>query len=210
MTDMPHPEPGAAADRRRRMQLVMLALVFMAPVIAAWIAWQYVGEHGVGATTNAGQLIVPPRPLSLAGLLDADGQPVAENLLRGRWTYVILAPTGCAEHCEQQLLETRQVRISVNKDLPRVQRLLLLAAPPSPEMQAALRQAHPELLLAVLPAGDTPAIVGAVGGAGVPVDGAHVLLVDPLGNLMMSYGPEVPAKGVLKDLRKLLKASQIG
>ncbi|HID49914.1 MAG TPA: hypothetical protein EYP40_09955 [Chromatiales bacterium] len=40
--------------------------------------------------------------------------------------------------------------------------------------------------------------------------GAELYLVDPLGNLMMSYPPEFEAKGLVKDLTLLLKASQIG
>jgi hypothetical protein len=34
--------------------------------------------------------------------------------------------------------------------------------------------------------------------------------VDPLGNLMMSYSPQAPRKGLLEDLKKLLKLSHIG
>jgi len=37
-----------------------------------------------------------------------------------------------------------------------------------------------------------------------------VFLVDPLGNIMMYYTPTHSGKDLLKDLQKLLKASQIG
>lgn len=208
MNDIPHPE--APVNRRGRLQLLMLALVFAAPVIAAWVAWQYVGTHGVDQTSNAGHLVVPVRPLTAAGLQGPDGRPLADTLLRGRWTYVILAPDGCGELCQRQLTETRQVRVSVNKDMPRVQRLLLLRAAPSEQTLQTLRQAHPELQIALASDGVAPPLEVQVGAAGVPADGAHFALVDPLGNLMMTYGPDVPMKGVLKDLRKLLKASQIG
>ena len=33
---------------------------------------------------------------------------------------------------------------------------------------------------------------------------------DPLGNLMMSYPADINPKGILKDLKKLLRASRIG
>ncbi len=211
MTDPQHLEPvSGRALRRRRLQLVLLALVFMAPVIAAWVVWNYVGEHGIGGTSNAGALVVPARPLTVSGLQDQDGNTLGADRLRGRWTYLVLAPKGCAADCERQLLDTRQVRISVNKDMPRVQRLLVLGAMPSTEARALLLQAHPDLLVAVAPGVADATLLGEVAAAGVVPDGGHFLLVDPLGNLMMSYGPEVPLQGVLKDLRKLLKASQIG
>jgi len=39
---------------------------------------------------------------------------------------------------------------------------------------------------------------------------AHIYLVDPLGNLMLRFPAQVDPKGMMKDLRLLLKASQIG
>ena len=47
-------------------------------------------------------------------------------------------------------------------------------------------------------------------GEGFAPDGEHYFLVDPLGNLMMFYDLSMPTTGMMKDLRKLLKVSQIG
>ena len=47
-------------------------------------------------------------------------------------------------------------------------------------------------------------------GDGFAPQGEQFFLVDPLGNLMMYYDPGVQASGVMKDLQKLLKISQIG
>jgi hypothetical protein len=38
----------------------------------------------------------------------------------------------------------------------------------------------------------------------------RIYIVDPLGNLMMSYAPDAPQKALLEDLKKLLKLSHIG
>jgi hypothetical protein len=38
----------------------------------------------------------------------------------------------------------------------------------------------------------------------------RVYLVDPFGNLVMSYAADAPARGLLEDLKRLLKLSQIG
>jgi hypothetical protein len=37
-----------------------------------------------------------------------------------------------------------------------------------------------------------------------------VYLVDPLGNLMMSYALDARPKGMLEDLKKLLRLSHVG
>jgi hypothetical protein len=206
----PPEQPAASTLRRRRIQFVLLALLFMAPVIAAWVVWQYVGAHGIGTTTNAGELVVPARPLATSGLLDADGQPLDQRFLQGRWTYLLLAPDGCGERCERQLLDSRQVRLSVNKDMPRVRRVLVLPQAPAGALRERLASEHPDLSVVLAPAGAPAGAVAEIGAAGLSTDGAAFFLVDPLGNLMMAYDAGVPLQGVLKDLRKLLKVSQIG
>ena len=37
-----------------------------------------------------------------------------------------------------------------------------------------------------------------------------IYIIDPLGNYMMAYPPNAEAKGILKDMERLLKISQIG
>jgi hypothetical protein len=99
---------------------------------------------------------------------------------------------------------TRQVRISVNKDMSRVQRVLVVRELPAGLDK--LRAEHPDLLIAMASGDAWRDLVAQFAKA---PDSAFYL-VDPLGNLMMHYPAQVPPKGVLKDLRKLLKASQIG
>jgi cytochrome oxidase Cu insertion factor (SCO1/SenC/PrrC family) len=38
----------------------------------------------------------------------------------------------------------------------------------------------------------------------------RLYLVDPLGNLLMSYPPDAPPRALLDDLERLLKLSHIG
>jgi hypothetical protein len=201
--------PEATAVRRGRIQLLLIFALFVAPPLAAWFAWQYVDEHGVDATTNAGTLVAPARPVTAAGLAAADGAALADDALRGRWTYVLFAPAGCGEPCREQLYLTRQVRLAVNKDVSRVQRLLVLPAAPSGAARAELAERHADLRIAVSSSTDAPFVMPFRGEAFAP-DGSQYFLVDPLGNLMMRYDGDAPGKGVLKDLRKLLKVSQIG
>jgi hypothetical protein len=81
-----------------------------------------------------------------------------------------------------------------------------------------LREQHPDLvavrataeaapLLALLAAHDGP---GRDSGERQPFAESRVYLVDPLGNLMMSYTPDVKAKGILEDMKRLLRLSSIG
>lgn len=195
--------------RSSRTKLLLIFALFLAPPLSAWFAWQYMGTSGVDTTTNAGTLVTPARPLEVVGLQQVDGQPIGDRELRGHWTYVVFARGGCDERCEKQLYLTRQIRLAMNKDIPRVQRLLVLDAPPSEEVASQLSGAHEDLLLGVR-GDDAAPLLQRFEGDGFSADGVQYFLVDPLGNLMMFYDLDVPAKGMIRDLQKLLKISQIG
>jgi hypothetical protein len=57
-----------------------------------------------------------------------------------------------------------------------------------------------------LPARGTPAATEDSGTAEAP----RVYLIDPLGNLMMSYAADAKPKGMLEDMKRLLRLSSIG
>lgn len=196
-------------SRRSRTQLILIWILFLLPPLSAWVAWKYLGEEGAGTTTNAGTLVSPARPLQLAGLRRADGTPFTDKDLQVRWTYVLFAPGDCGEVCEKQLYLTRQTRIAMSKDIPRVQRLLVLGQQPPAELAERLREEQPDLHWVVRGQQAGP-LMQQFSGAGFGTTGEQYFLVDPLGNLMMFYDLGVPAKGLMKDLQKLLKISQIG
>lgn len=202
-------KPDERQVRRSRTHLVLIFALFLLPPVSAWVAWKYLGDAGVESTTNAGTLVTPARPLAMAGLHRADGSALVDGDLRGRWTYVLFASGDCDESCQQQLYLTRQVRVAVNKDMQRVQRLLVLAHEPAAGLARQLADEHADLQWVVR--GDrAETLLHDFRGDGFAPDGVQYFLVDPLGNLMMYYDLAVPAKGLMKDLQKLLKISQIG
>jgi cytochrome oxidase Cu insertion factor (SCO1/SenC/PrrC family) len=203
------PRSDERQARRSRIQLVLIFVLFLLPPAAAWVAWKMMGESGVSSTSNAGTLVAPARPLAVDGLRRADGSEFLDADLHGRWTYVVFADNDCEERCRQQLYLTRQIRLAMSKDIPRVQRLLVLARQPGPDVAQWLSGEHPDLHWVVRDA-RAQALLQPFRGDGFAPQGEQFFLVDPLGNLMMYYDPGVQASGVMKDLQKLLKISQIG
>ncbi len=204
-------EQVAEVSHRGRRQLLMLIGLFLLPPLAAWLAWQYLSTHGVSATTNNGTLVTPPRPVDLARLDYPAGQDA--DALRGRWVFVVFAGAECDSRCRRQLFLTRQVRIGVNKDMPRVRRLLVVRGGDAAALAAGLAGEHPDLTVAAAAPAD--ARLAPFRGEGFDDRGGQFFLVDPLGNLMMYYaldGDDAArqGKGLLRDLQKLLKVSQIG
>lgn len=201
--------PDERQARRSRIQLLLIFALFLLPPVSAWVAWKYLGDAGVDSTSNAGTLVSPARPLAVSGLSRSDGTEFQDADLRGRWTFVVFAADDCDERCREQLYLTRQVRLAMSKDIPRVQRVLILARQPMPALAQWLADEHADLQWVVRGA-RSEELLQRFSGEGFSPDGAQYFLVDPLGNLMMMYGLDVPATGTKRDLQKLLKISQIG
>lgn len=208
---------------RQRRALIGLALLFFAPVALAFILYYGVGWRP-GGRVNHGDLVEPPVPLpDLALPRDAAGTLTASAFLKGKWTLLYLGPGSCSAGCRADLYNTRQVRAALGADRERVQRVFLAEGAccdfdwlreQQPDLITVRASAAAAPLTAILErAGRVPDAPGravadraAAGPAGVD----RIYLVDPLGNLMMSYAADARPKGMLEDLKKLLRLSHVG
>lgn len=198
------------AVRRGRRQVLLLAALFFVPLTLAFWLYYGPGTWHPGAGTNQGQLIDPARPLPEVSLPVAGGALASGNLLRGKWTMIFVGDGACDARCRKALYLTRQSRIALNKDSDRVRRVFLVTADCCDH--DFLEREHPDLVVALLEGPDGTRLLaqfpsygdGPVGTAG------RIYLVDPLGNLLMSYPATAPDKALLNDLTKLLRLSHIG
>jgi hypothetical protein len=189
--------------RRSRTYLVVIALVFFLPLALSFYLYYGTSLHPVGRV-NQGELIQPPRPLPDGALPLLAGGSTDARILQGHWTFLYVQAGPCAEACLKRLYDTRQVRLALDREMRRVQRVLL--ADEGCCDLAALHEAHPDLIAARRDAATslTAHLPGADDNAG------RLYLIDPLGNAMMSYAPEAAPKGLLTDMKRLLTLSQIG
>jgi cytochrome oxidase Cu insertion factor (SCO1/SenC/PrrC family) len=199
-----------AAVRRGRRQLLGLAALFFVPLAVAF--WMYYGPSGwrPAGDTSKGDLVEPARPLATIALPTADGGQTSAEFLRGKWSMVYVGDGLCDERCRKALYLTRQSRIALNKDMDRVQRVFLVTGRCCD--RGFLAQEHPDLVVARVDDAASAALLEPFPTyGGVPLaDAGRIYLVDPLGNLMMSYAPGAPDKALLTDVKKLLRLSHIG
>jgi cytochrome oxidase Cu insertion factor (SCO1/SenC/PrrC family) len=205
---MTSPDPRAV--RRGRRQLLALAALFFVPLAVAF--WMYYGPSGWRPSGDAskGDLIVPARPLAEIALPTMDGKVTDPAFLRGKWTMLYVGDGLCDDRCRQALYLMRQSRIALNKDMDRVQRVFLVTSRCCD--RSFLTREHPDLVVARVEDTASAALLEPF----PPYDGVSVAaagriyLVDPLGNLLMSYAPTAPDKALLTDVKKLLRLSHIG
>jgi hypothetical protein len=203
----PATSPGAP---RGRVQFLLLATLFFFPLLASYVLYFWFPDLRPSGTTNYGELINPARPAPTLSLVDAKGAVLDEATFRIRWSYVVLAGADCDDACSRNLVMTRQVRASMNEKRSRVQRVLVLSDPTAvARVAAALAAEHPDLR--VLGDAGTP---GARLSDFLQPPGAAAYVLDPLANWLLVYpsGGETQAdfKGMQKDMKRLLRLSQIG
>lgn len=186
-------------QRSFRVNLVLIFLAFAAPVVAAYLSFYFWPPEG---RINYGELI-KPAALPDATLRDSGGKELALSKLRGKWLILTVDNIDCDAVCDQKLFLMRQVRISLTKEMNRVERVLLVRGPGS--VSAELLKKYPGMH--VLYGADAnllrqfPPIADLAD---------HIYLVDPLGNVMMRYPKNLDAAGLRRDLSRLLSVSQVG
>lgn len=200
--------------RRQHRALIGLALLFFAPLGLAFFLYYGVGWRP-GGRVNHGELIDPPRPLPAVALprVDPNGgaapRPTAPDFLTHKWTLLYWGAGACSQRCKTDLYNTRQVRIALDRDMDRVQRVFV-AQGECCDLEF-LRLQHPDLITVRETPEAAPLLAQLrLSPADNPATEDRLYLIDPLGNLMMFYAPDTKPKGMLEDLKRLLGLSHVG
>ena len=183
------PTEKVKASRKRFVALLMIAFV---PILIAYGAFFHFPGWAPAGTTNQGELIAPP----------IDGRTMSEQLgTFSKWVLIQPVEGSCTEQCREMLYLSRQVVTGLGKDANRIQRAVMLAADVPDDLKEHLKNDHP----------DVEVVTGRNAVAPVPgSDGPMLLLMDPNHNILMYYTLDKAGKPMLRDLKHLLRISNIG
>lgn len=170
-----------------RIVLVSLICLFALPAIIAKVVLSQ-GWYETGVT-NRGELVEPYTTLGQLG----QASPLGEK----GWQLAYVLPSDCTEQCQQQIHLIQQSHIALGKYQDRVVPVIWTSNSENGVDESIVVMHMNESLSARVKAG-------------------QMLIVDPLGQLVMSYTPKsnedlvTLSKDMLADLRKLLKLSRVG
>lgn len=195
---------GAQARRTSlgRWKMILVMLCCAAPVVASYFTYYVIRPEG---RSVFGTLIEPQRPLpDVEGRLP-DGSAVRLPALKGQWLLVVVADAACDAVCEHQLYQQRQLRESMGREKERIERVWLIsdAGPVPQRLEAALHGAT------VIRVPQTQLAQWLQPAAGHAL-GEHLYVVDPMGNWMMRFPPQMDvadAGRARRDIDRLLRAS---
>ncbi len=210
MTTMAEPTKAPTSPeqvrRGRRMALLLFAVGF-GPMALATLMY-YTGWMNPNAVSSHGILVQPPVAVEELQLNGADGEPLTKRFgpeVEGAEWLMLVAAGTCTVQCEELLYLARQVNIALGKNADRLSRAAYLEQIPS-DLAARWDDEYATMEKLESQSGSAPAWPAGVDPARAP----EILLVDPFGNIMMRFNIDHTGKEMLKDLKQLMKLSQIG
>lgn len=189
--------------RRNRRRLLLLISCLMVPFFLAWIMVRF--EVWLPAQTiNNGDFLAGKEPLHRWPWQSEQGFP---DNLKQHWLLVLVTPDTCSESCSQWQQNLQQIHKALGKEGDRVRRVLLQPVTAGNALPQTLdgmgsqdvRRWH-DLTMSTPDWLARPWLK----------EGYQVLIVDPMGNLVTGYADSNTGRDLLRDLRRLLKASSTG
>jgi cytochrome oxidase Cu insertion factor (SCO1/SenC/PrrC family) len=184
-----------------------VVMAFIAPVALAYIIFFFVD---VTSYVNHGEILKPIVHISSFKLTDENNDIIPQDDLTYKWRLVSFVSQDCNEKCEKRLYDTRQIHRSLGKNQHRLSRMFVHLEPAGESLTKLMKETHDNVIHVN---GNAATIREALGDNihdNLGITNNETYIMDPMGNVMMRFTEEQPNKEFLYDLKKLLKASQIG
>lgn len=194
-------------NSRSLIQLLLVALVCIGPMIAAYVLY-YSGQPAdlPKLANEERQLLSPAVTLPPLSVRSAGGDVIESAWgQEPLWSLIYARTSPCDETCLTELVRLRQVHVSLNRDQSRVRRVYL------GEGSDERVDDDPAIVLGRLDDADGRRLLELLESIGLPPgDAGRLYVVDPHGNLVLSYPANPDQEGLHDDLKRLLSVSRIG
>jgi len=179
---------------KTKLYLLLIILSFIGPLILATIMYKYSDDLPVAPPKSYGSLINP--------VITISKKDEFNNILSTKkWTLMYVYGSNlCDLSCEATLYMMNQVRESLGKDMQRVSNIIVTNTDFNNNDNKRIIKKYKNLKQLDLINKNLFKVL----------KHNHLYMVDPLGNIFMYYDENFNAKGLKKDIKKILKISRIG
>jgi hypothetical protein len=182
-----------------RAQLLLIALAFLGPLLIA--SWLYFGGNRLvpEGRSNHGALLEP-----IVNLGEALPGSAVTPLYQDSWLLLYANEAACDQPCRDALYTQRQSRLMLGREMDRLARVFLHGDTPPDTVFLAAEHAG----LITIVDSSLKGLLNNKRPADLPAGGYY--LIDPLGNLVMYFRPDIDPAEMVDDIKHLLKLSRIG
>ncbi len=191
-------------NNRSRRTIVGLFLVFTAPMLLAYSGWIF-GWFDNISRSNYGELLQPVITLDKSKLIYQNQPLNIENLNEHWWLIYVTEDKNCELACQANTYLINQSRTAQAKEMKRIEKFVVIRKGDFTEASKKYLNDHFGRSTFLRSENDSA------------LKSNNIYIMDPHGNIMLRYDAvkdEKEAikagKGIIKDLKKLLKISQIG
>jgi len=202
--------------RRPAWQLTAMGLLFLGPFVVAMVIYAGRGVFGgIDPLPNPDrELIEPPPTIPLEPIRLAGGGQSDPDWARSRWSLVYARMRPCETECTEALSRLHQVWLALGAERDRVREVFLA---PAGEASPGGEASPAGGASTVVPDGFLSGVIDASGGPDLlrllgpeRLARGQFFVVDPLGNVILSYPDDADQTRLLRDLERLLDVSRVG
>ena len=200
-----------AGKKRNPYTVWFVVIAFIVPVALAYILFYF---YEVKTFVNHGEILNPIVHISSFDLKDEQNKIIPQDQLTYKWRLISFVGKDCDQQCEKRLYDTRQIHTSLGKNQHRILRMFVHLEAASDTFSQLITKEHPDVIHVN---GNAKIIIDALDANinedvsdNISIRNNETYIMDPMGNVMMRFTQDQPNKEFLFDLKKLLKASQIG
>ncbi len=199
-------EQDQQARNKSRRTILLLALLFGIPYLAAF--YFYFNDEASESlnTSNNGQLVSPVRPMASMLFHDMNTNKEVSIAFDKGWTLLTLTSSNCDRVCLNNLYAMKQVRRALGVDRDKVFRIMLLTDTEHTNTLMTGLDDFYGMDVLTTSAENLQLLQSELQLDNLSLNNA-LFLFDPYGNYMMYYAPSTHPKLVLKDMQLLLKVS---
>jgi cytochrome oxidase Cu insertion factor (SCO1/SenC/PrrC family) len=205
-----YPAKSRSARRRSAWPLIAVGALCLGPFLVAVIL--YAGREsfgGFGQLPNPDrELIADPATVPLEPLRLADGSRTDSDWARSRWSLIFGTVGPCGEDCAAALDRLDRVWLALGGERDRVRRFLLVREGPDGGIVTDDITVPEGFTVGVIDIAGAAALVQALGRE--RLEQGRYFVVDPLGNIILSYPDTADQQRLLDDLERLLAVSRVG
>ena len=186
-----------SAKIKSRIYFILIILSFIGPLIFATLMYIYRDSLPIAPPSTNGEL--------LESMINIHKNSTSEKTLKTfsnkKWSLIfVVRGNKCDKTCSEILHLIRQTRISLNQDSSRVMNIVITDQK-NDDIEGLIKADYKNIIKLI----DPKLLDNEL------LNNGTVYISDPLGNIFMFYNKEnLNFKGLRKDLKKVLKISQIG
>jgi len=188
----------------RSWPVFALAALFFGPLLLAIVL--YAGRDNFGGFAQLPnpdrELIADPETVPLVPLRLSDGTETDPAWARSRWSLIYARISVCGEDCREALTRLHQVWLTLGGDRDRVRQILLIPGAGVPAEVPA------DFVTGLLDGPEGQALLTLLGTE--RLEEGRFFVVDPLGNVILSYPDDADQGRLKEDLERLLEVSRVG